>query len=132
MERDTLFVRKDFVMHGGGTAHYKIEADALTDEDIETLAWIIADKGKFKRVVGVPRGGIRLAIALQKYVSTEGPTLIVDDILTTGGSMEEAKAKIGDPTAIGIVIFARNRCPSWVRPIFEMTFFNTQDTLESE
>jgi hypothetical protein len=123
-----LFVKRDFVMHSGGVAHWKIECDAITDSAIETLAWIIADKGKFKRVVGVPMGGIRLAVALQKYVSNEGPTLIVDDVLTTGQSMEEAKAKIGDPTAIGIVIFARNRCPSWVRPIFEMTFFNVQDT----
>lgn len=119
----SLFVKKDFQMHSGGVGYFKIEADALSDEDIETLALIISRKGKFSRVVGVPRGGIRLAVALHKYVSSEGPTLIVDDILTTGTSMEEAKAKVGDPGAIGVVIFARNRCPSWIRAIFEMNFF---------
>jgi orotate phosphoribosyltransferase len=121
--RDTLFVRKDFVMHSGGSAFYKIECDALTDDDIETLAWIVAQKGKFSKVVGVPNGGIRFALALQKYVSQEGPTLIVDDVLTTGFSMEEAKNKIGDPRAIGIVIFARKQPADWIRALFTMTFF---------
>jgi orotate phosphoribosyltransferase len=129
--RDALFVKKDFVMHSGNTAHWKLECDSLTDEDIETLAWIIADKGKFKRVFGIPNGGVRLADALQKYVSNEGKNLIIDDVLTSGASMEEAKEKLGWHDAVGIVIFARNRPPSWVRAIFEMTFFNVQDTPEN-
>ena len=119
-------------MHSGGIAQYKIEADALTDEDIETLAWIIAQKGKFRSVYGVPTGGTRLANALEKYKSDTGVRLIVDDILTTGASMELAKQELGWNDAIGIVIFARNRCPHWVRPIFEMTFFNSEDIFSNE
>lgn len=122
-----LFQRKDFVMHSGDIAHYKIECDALTDEDIETLAWLIAQKGKFSDVYGVPKGGSRLARALQKYVSFEGPPLIVDDVLTTGNSMEESKIKLHWSNAIGVVIFARKSCPGWIKPIFEMHWINTSD-----
>jgi len=125
--RDSLFVRKDFLMHSGGTAHYKIEADALTCEDIETLAWIISQKGKFRAVHGISSGGDRLAKALEKYKSIEGVRLIIDDVITTGKSMEETKQRLGWRDAIGIVIFARNRPPSWVHAMFEMTFFNSED-----
>ena len=127
-----LFVKQDFIMHSGGIASYKIDCDALSDEDIETLAFIISEKGKFSRVVGVPRGGMRLANALKKYVSGVGPTLIVDDVLTTGASMEEAREKLNDPKAVGIVIFARKQPASWIKPLFEMTFFNTEDRFDNE
>jgi len=132
IESGTLFVKKTFKMHSGGIAHYKINCDALTDGDIEVLAWMISEKGKFSKVYGIPTGGNRLAAALQKYRTDEGVKLIVDDVLTSGGSMEETKQKLGWYDAIGIVIFARNRPPSWVRAIFEMTFFNTQDTPENK
>lgn len=45
MKQVHLFQRKDFKMHSGGVAHYKIECDALTDEDLKTLAWIISKNG---------------------------------------------------------------------------------------
>lgn len=138
--RENLFVKKEFRMHSGGIAHYKIECDALTDGDIETLAYIISEKAKqmtmgqleghgIGRVIGVPRGGLRLANALQKYVTAgRGITLIVDDVLTTGKSMEEAKlnSSAGDDV-IGVVIFARSECPSWIFPVFSMKWFNTKD-----
>lgn len=127
----SLFQRKQFTMHSGGIAQYKIECDALTDEDIDTLAWMIAQKGKFSAVRGVPAGGLRLEKALRPFTSTEGPRLIVDDVLTTGDSMEEYKLLLGWPDALGVVIFARGRCPMWVHPIFQMHWFNTQDDHES-
>ena len=120
-----LFQRKMFKMHSGGVSHYKIECDALTDADIECLAFLISQKGKFKNVYGVPTGGERLAAALEKYKSEEGVDLIVDDVLTTGASMREARKKFPDP--IGVVIFARGTCPDWVYPVFEMHWFNTDD-----
>lgn len=128
----SIFVKKEFQMHSGGMAHYKIECDALTDEDIETLAWLIAQKGKFRLVHGVPTGGQRLADALQKYKSPEGVRLIVDDVLTTGASMEAAKAALGWTDAIGVVLFARNQCANWIRPVFEMTFFGSEDVFTNE
>ena len=59
----TLFTKKDWAMHSGGIAQYKIECDALTDKDMDCLAFIISQKGQFSRVYGVPTGGSRLAKA---------------------------------------------------------------------
>lgn len=115
----SLFENREFISHSGLTLSFKINCDALADEDIETLANIIAKKFSFSKIYGVPQGGLRLAKALEKHLSPMGPTLIVDDVLTTGKSMEEAKEKIGgDP--IGVVIFARGFYPLWVRPIFTL------------
>ena len=137
-DRDTLFVKKDFVMHSGGLAHYKIECDALTDKDLDTLAFVVANKAKLitgenrtgiRQVYGVPRGGVRFAEAFQPYLDTKWGTLrlIVDDVLTTGKSMEEARLRIGWGDAIGVVIFARHDTPNWIKPIFQMSWFNTKD-----
>ena len=137
-KRDTLFVKKDFVMHSGGLAHYKIERDSLTDEDLDTLAFIVANKAKLmigedrtgiRQVHGVPRGGLRFAEAFQPYLDTKWGTLrlIVDDVLTTGRSMDEARLQTGWSDAIGVVIFARNAPPNWVKPIFTMQWFDTKD-----
>ena len=125
--RMTLFVKKDWRMHSGGTAHYKIECDALTDADLECLAWLIAQKAPFSEVYGVPKGGERLAEKLNKFKQPGGIKLIVDDVLTTGNSMNEAKRKLGWTDAVGVVIFARGACPDWVRPIFEMRWINSPD-----
>lgn len=125
-------------MHSGGLAHYKIECDALTDDDIATLAFIIAQKGKeitreegsgIREVYGVPRGGTRLAEALRPHLDTRWGKirLIVDDVLTTGKSMETAKSNLGWSDAYGVVIFARGNCPSWIKPIFSMQWFNVKD-----
>lgn len=135
--RETLFKKTEFVMHSGGLAHYKIDCDALTNDDIETCAWIISQKSKqmtgedrtgIRDVYGVPKGGIRLANALNKYRDKWGSIrLIVDDVLTTGASMEETKSRLGWTDAFGVVIFARHECPSWIYPIFSMQFFNIKD-----
>lgn len=136
--RETLFKKIDFRMHSGGLAHYKIECDALTDKDIETLAFIIASKAKeitredrtgIRDVYGVPRGGYRLADEIRKnHIDRFGTIrVIVDDVLTTGRSMEKAKADLGWNDAFGVVIFARHDCPDWIKPIFTMKWFNTKD-----
>lgn len=136
--RDILFKKTDFRMHSGGLAHYKIECDALTDEDLDTLAFIIAQKGReltreessgIREVYGVPRGGTRLANAMQPYLDTRWGKirLIVDDVLTTGRSMEQAKIDKGWSDAFGVVIFARGGCPDWIKPIFSMQWFSVKD-----
>jgi hypoxanthine phosphoribosyltransferase len=125
----TLFERNDFTSHGGLNLSWKINCDALTDDDIETLAFVISKHVKFSSVIGIPNGGLRLATALEKYATDNSGqgishytrmTLIVDDVLTTGTSMEQARKKILGPTR-GIVIFARGDCPVWVTPIFRLT-----------
>jgi len=124
----SLFQLGDFVSSSGETLPWKIECDALTDADIETLAFMIRQMigQRYTRVFGVLRGGLRLAKALESP-SSFGPWLIVDDVLTTGGSMERMKASIKPPRlhdgsehVIGVVIFARGPCPSWIKPLFRL------------
>lgn len=142
--RGNLFVRKDFFGHSGRLMHYKIECDALQPEDYDTLAFIICDKlermatvhfkgSGIKKVIGVPRGGIPFQQAIEREMTrrggftANGVTLIVDDVLTTGASMEAARATCDDPDACGIVVFSRGRCPNWIKPIFEMNWWQTED-----
>lgn len=111
---------------------FKIDCDALTDTDLETLALHFAAAIKpagqvYGEIVGVPRGGVRFADALQRHVRTSGNQwqthLIVDDVLTTGNSME-AYWRERYPNRFsgvrGLVIFARGPCPEWITPIFKM------------
>ncbi len=128
-----LFTAGPFTAHSGAELPFKIDCDMLTDADLATLAAQVADKIAFCRVVGIPRGGVRFAMALQHHFSGDCidgvPVLIVDDVLTTGGSMEEWRKKTIEvydrdegiiPNVIGVVIFARGPCPYWVQPIFQL------------
>jgi len=120
----SLFEKKDWIMHSGEKSDFKLECDALTDEDLETLAYLISKKFTFFDVRGVPTGGMRLANKLAKYIKGGDKFLIVDDVLTTGKSMEKARSpyfRQYRDKIIGIVIFARGECPDWVRPIFDMS-----------
>ena len=122
-----LFQQKRFQMHSGGYSDFKLECDALTTGDYETLAFIISRNIKFGEVYGIPRGGLPFGDALKKYITPNHPTLLIaDDVLTTGGSMEEAKgqfiAKGYDSANIrGIVVFARGELKSWIESIFTMS-----------
>lgn len=68
-----------FVGNSGAVLPWKIECDALTDATIAGFAAAIAQTVRFGEVEGVPRGGLRLAKALEAY-ATDGPLLIVDDV----------------------------------------------------
>jgi orotate phosphoribosyltransferase len=118
-----LFVDGEFTAHSGETLPFKIDCDALTDADFATLAAKISRRMvRFRDVYGIPRGGVRLGLALLRYCtgSPLDPMLIVDDVLTTGRSMEEARKRFG-PNTIGAVIFARGPCPDWIVPLFALT-----------
>ena len=95
---------------------FKIDLDGLGDEDWNTLARVVAEETKFGEVEGVPRGGLKLAEHLSLYRG-RGPLLIVDDVMTTGGSMERWR---NGREAIGVVIFDRSggTGPGWVRSVF--------------
>lgn len=119
-----LFKLKDFIMHSGGQGKYKIECDALTEEDWNTIAYIISEKIDFKHARGVPTGGLHLERALHRYRNPNSNTLlIVDDVLTTGKSMEDFKYVLENTYKFyirGVVLFARKECPGWITPIFQM------------
>lgn len=115
---NNLFQQGHFNLHSGIKSWLKIDCDALTDDDMKTIAHLISFRiSDFGSVEGVPRGGLRLAKAMEPYI-TEGQLLIVDDVLTSSGSMEEYRA---GREAIGAVIFARRLPPDWIVPVFQMT-----------
>ena len=124
-----------FSSHSGFQLPWKVDCDALCERDWEGLAKLVAWKFAFRSVYGIPRGGSQFARALDKHVdlSVDGkgrhyPVLIVDDVLTTGRSFEQARLRLGPASLteegrrdfIGVVVFARGRCPDWVWPIFSV------------
>lgn len=118
--RRRLFTQANFTSHSGLALRWKIDADALTAEDWAAIASFVGPRLRFRAVHGVPRGGLSFADALRPYASEDGGLLIVDDVLTTGGSMEEARARFeGEVT--GVVLFSRAAaCPEWIVPVFEL------------
>ncbi len=123
----SLFQRTEYRMASGGVSQYRIDCDALAEADLDTLAWLVASKGAFRAVATASQRGQRFAAALERYRSDAGVRLIVDDVLTTGGSMEAARERTGWHDAVGIVLFARGPCPAWVLPLFSMQWINTKD-----
>ncbi len=119
-----MFNRKVFQSHADKTLTWKIECDDLTDQDLETFTYIIHSAFKFHRVIGIPNGGLRLAAKLRRHESPKARTLlIVDDVFTTGKSMNAARAELvrdgADTRTIrGLVLFARQEWPDWIIPVF--------------
>jgi orotate phosphoribosyltransferase len=127
MRVEGLFQLGDFTLHSGAKSDWKIECNSLTQDDLECLAEMVCQMvGRFSSIEGVPTGGLKLASILASKVCSDGPHLIVDDVLTTGGSMWEAwypnvlPAEKHPQGIVGAVVFARGRCPFWVKPLFQM------------
>ena len=106
-----------FKSHSGLTLPFKIECDAFTPDDWATLAQIANQRLYWGEVEGVPEGGLAFAEALRRYSQPDGRLMIVDDVFTTGQSMEEHRA---GRDAFGLVVFARNLVPLWIEPMFEL------------
>lgn len=123
-----LFVPGEFRAHSGALLPFKIDCDAFSDEEIGLFADLIlkVHPGPFSCVMGVPSGGLRLMEAIRARVRCFDdlePALIVDDVLTTGASIEYARDVChmgGIGVVYGAVIFARGPCPPWVTPIFSL------------
>lgn len=119
-----LFNTGTFSLASGAQSIFKIDCDALTKKDWEAIAYIVQKEVTFRSVEGVPKGGLQFAEALLQYSRPFNgalPHLIVDDVLTTGGSMEWVK-KNRESDSIGVVLFARGPCPDWVTPVFQLTW----------
>ena len=121
-----LFQSVNLKSHSGLDLTWKIEMDALQDGEWFTIKKMIMERTPpFKEAVGIPRGGIKLGDLLNEHSTgrEEDPICIVDDVLTTGGSMEEFKRtrQWRDPSKyIGWVVFARTAPPDWVNVLFQM------------
>ena len=67
--------------------------DALSDAEWDTCATMIMEyqKRPFYKAEGIPRGGVKLANALNKYASGDpaDQVLICDDVYTTGASFRD-------------------------------------------
>ncbi len=130
-----LFQLGNFTLNSGAKSGFKIECNGLADGDWAALAEMIRLLvGPFGSVEGVPRGGLKLAEHLRPH-QTDGPHLIVDDVLTSGGSMVRARKEYRMRAAhtdcmtmdvIGAVVFARGSCspvaanPTWIKAVFQM------------
>lgn len=116
-----LFQLGDFTLHSGEQSNFKIDCDALGDDDWDCIATLLWERiPRFRRVEGIPNGGLRLASFLERYSSCnpKDPMLIVDDVYTTGKSFKEVKGRYLN--VIGAVVFARNPTWQWVTPLFRM------------
>jgi len=114
-----MFEHGAFKGHSGVTLPWKVNCDTMSDEDYAALALVVRSKFAFSQAIGVPTGGIRFAEALRPHCVDGYPTLLVDDVLTTGRSMETWRRIIrdGDEPVVGVVVFARGPVPSWVWPM---------------
>jgi len=120
-----IFQQGDFKSHAGLDLSWKIECDGISNKEWQCIAEIIMDleKRPFQAAIGIPRGGLIHGTYLNQH-STQNikdPYLIVDDVLTTGGSMETFREEsFSDKNSFGWVVFARSIPPSWCKALFQM------------
>lgn len=123
-----MFKWKPFKSHAGKPLSWKIECDTLTQEDIDCLANIISMTHSYKNVDHPPTKSANLInlvskLALYKTANGNYDYLIVDDVFTTGKSMEDIYIHLKEnhgKSIIGIVLFARSECPHWITPVFQL------------
>jgi hypothetical protein len=122
-----IFQQVDFKSHAGLDLRWKIECDGVSKKEWKCLAEMILDyeKRPFQSAIGIPRGGVMLGSFLNQYSTQklDDPYLIVDDVLTTGGSMVDfRKEHFSGKETFGWVVFARGFPPQWCRSLFQMPF----------
>jgi len=109
-----LFQLGDFTSHAGLPLKWKIECDAINEYEWQCLAQMIMmyQHEPFSKVLGIPRGGLPLQKAMEKYV-TKGdyPWMVVDDVYTTGTSFKNFCTTKDTMWAFKWCIFARKPIP---------------------
>lgn len=123
-----LFQLGTFVLSSGGTSDFKIECDALTDEDWKCLGYLASQKlPPYRSAMGVlSRNAQKFAIAMYPYEVKDGSTDLMvwcDDVLTTGTTlretMQQAKER-WEGTTVGVVAFARKQPPEGITAVFQL------------
>lgn len=101
-----------------GVMPWRIDPEQLSLDDWEALALMLAETIRFGEVEPVGMPSIPFANALQRHVVSGQPLLIVDSVMYTGKTMEEARR---GRRSIGAVVFATGPVvPGWITPIFRM------------
>lgn len=112
---------QDTVLNSGRRSKFKIECDNLTHSDLSAMCeLLIMTLPPFGEVSGVPRGGVRIENVMRPYITT-GPLLIVDDVWTTGRSVDRhINALSLDKGYVGLVavLFSRGPVPINVTSLF--------------
>lgn len=116
------YVPDPFRLHSGGLSNFKLECDALSEEDCRAAAlWMRPSLGSFGSVEAVPSTSKVpgwLADEFHQFIQPTAKTvLICDDVLTTGASMDPQRA---GRLAVGAVIFARGVPAPWVHPLLSL------------
>ena len=128
-----LFKAESFVSHSGLDLNWKIECDALSDPEWFTISQMIMEVSPpFREAHGIPRGGVKLGNLLRQYGTKkkEDPFCIVDDVLTTGGSMVEcAETEFKGENVIGWVVFSRSHMPDLINALFRMPYIDENGDL---
>lgn len=109
-----LFQVGDFTSHAGLPLTWKIECDAITEDEWNCLATMIMmyQQEPFSRVLGIPRGGLPLQKAMEKYVTKgDHPWMVVDDVYTTGTSFRQFCTSKDTMWAFKWCVFARKPIP---------------------
>ena len=80
-----LFQKVDFKSHAGLDLSWKIEMDALSDNEWKCIAHMITELSQpFRAAIGIPRGGLKLSGYLNEHGTQKesDPYLIVDDAVS--------------------------------------------------
>lgn len=120
-----LFQKIDFISHAGLPLTWKLECDAISKDEWIALAHIIREyeKQDWHKAVGIPRGGVPLGEALNKYSTGDpkDPVLVVDDVYTTGKSFKDyVKENYPNDNVIQWAVFARKPTEDGVKALFTM------------
>ena len=124
-----LFVYGFFLGHSGSQLSWKIECDALTDEDVFCLSNMLCMTLWLQNInrffmIGIPGGGLRFAEQMNRITGVEDaedvPHIVVDDVWTTGTSMKEWMEKT--QSEYGIVVFSRGLLPEKVFCLFQVNW----------
>lgn len=126
-----LFESGDFTSHAGLPLKWKLECDAIHPDEWKAIAKMVMDyqTRPFYKAVGIPRGGMPFAIAMNEYASgnPQDQIMICDDVFTTGTSMQDfIKENYPDWTmnqGYRWVVFARQPSsgyPHHVKALFTM------------
>lgn len=120
-----LFQKINFISHAGLPLTWKIECDAISPDEWVALAHIIREfePRNWRAAVGIPRGGVALGKALDKYgtQNIDDPVLVVDDVYTTGKSFRDYVAEnYPNEEVLQWCVFARKPTENAVNALFTM------------